>query len=62
MARPPKEKADRKDSELRIPVTEAQKGTIVQAAHGAGEDTAAWARRVLLLAAGEPLVIDKPTR
>ena len=51
MARPPKNKADRKDAELRIPVTDAQKATIVQAARRVGEDMAMWARRVLLEAA-----------
>ena len=53
MARPPKDKADRKDAELRIPVTEGQKAAIVQAAQHAGEDMAVWARRVLLGAAQE---------
>jgi hypothetical protein len=53
MARPPKDKADRKDAELRIPVTETQKATIFEAARRAGEDMAVWARGVLLRAAQE---------
>jgi hypothetical protein len=61
MARPPKDKVDRKDAELRIPVTEAQKAAIVQSAHEAGEDTAAWARRILLQAAHESAVAGKHT-
>jgi hypothetical protein len=60
MARPPKEKADRKEAELRIPVTEAQKAAIVNAARSAGEDMAAWARRILLEAAHAPPVFARP--
>jgi hypothetical protein len=60
MARPPKDKADRKDAELRIPVTDAQKAAIVQAAREAGEDMATWARRILLEAVQEQHAFDKP--
>jgi hypothetical protein len=62
MARPPKDKADRKDAELRIPVTQAQKAAIVQAARDAEEDMAVWARRILLRAALEPASPGERTR
>ena len=47
MARPFKDAEDRKDADLRIPVTAAQKALIVKAAKAAGIDMAAWARPVL---------------
>ena len=48
MARPPKPESDRKDMDLRIPVTSDQKGTIAEAARILGVDMAAWARPILL--------------
>jgi hypothetical protein len=51
MARPRKDKGERKDFDLRIPLTEAQKELLVQAARMEGVDTATWARPILLRAA-----------
>jgi hypothetical protein len=48
MARPPKAKADRKDVDLRVPVTAKQKELILRAARLDGMDMAAWARPILL--------------
>jgi hypothetical protein len=59
MARPKKDKSDRKSSDLRIPLTEGQKELIVQAARLAGIDMAAWARPIILQAAKEFLDDDK---
>jgi uncharacterized protein (DUF1778 family) len=58
MARPPKKPGDRKDADLRIPVTTAQKATIQQAAAIAGSDMATWAR-TLLLESAEGLIAAK---
>ena len=49
--RPPKSKGERKDVDLRIPVTSDQKEAIAEAARVAGMDMAAWARPILLAAA-----------
>ena len=51
MARPPKDKKDRKDVDLRIPVTADQKQLIVEAASLDQLDMAEWARALLLRAA-----------
>jgi len=51
MARPRKEKSERKDADLRIPLTESQKEMIVQAAQSEGVDMATWARPILIQAA-----------
>jgi hypothetical protein len=51
MGRPPKSKAERKDTDLRIPVTAEQKEAILRASKRAGQDMAAWARPILLQAA-----------
>jgi hypothetical protein len=51
MVRPPKDKRDRKEAELRIPVTVDQKELIAQAASAGGVDMAAWARPILIHAA-----------
>ena len=59
MVRPKKDKSDRKSSDLRIPLTDGQKGLIVQAARLAGIDMAAWARPIILQAAKELLDDDK---
>lgn len=48
MARPKKEQSERKDVDLRVPVTEDQKELIVRAARMDGLDMAAWARPILL--------------
>ncbi len=51
MARPPKETGQRKDSDLRIPLTGEQKQLIVLAAHLDDVEMATWARPILLEAA-----------
>jgi len=48
MVRPPKAPELRKDAQLRIPVTEAEKQLVTEAAKAAGLDMAPWARGVLL--------------
>jgi uncharacterized protein (DUF1778 family) len=48
MARPPKNPSDRKDVDLRIPVTADQKRIIAEAAAAEGADLASWARPILL--------------
>lgn len=48
MGRPPKPEGERKDVDLRIPVTHAQKAIIVDAVQTTGIDMASWARMVLL--------------
>jgi hypothetical protein len=53
--RPTKPKGQRKDVDLRIPVTLAQKARIMEAAESAGGDMAAWARPILLQAAEDQL-------
>jgi len=53
MARPPKDKKDRKDVDLRIPVTAEQKKIIVEAAGLDQMDMAGWARMLLLKAANQ---------
>jgi hypothetical protein len=51
MGRPPKDKADRKDVDLRVPVTAAQKARIMEAVALDGLDMAEWARALLIRAA-----------
>ncbi len=51
MGRPPKKKAERKDVDLRIPVTADQKVMIGEAARAEGKDMAEWARPILYQAA-----------
>jgi uncharacterized protein (DUF1778 family) len=53
--RPRKPKNERKDVDLRIPVTGDQKELIARAASLAGGDMAAWARPILLGAAQKTL-------
>ena len=48
MARPQKDKSERKDVDLRVPVTEEQKELIVRAARLDGLDMAAWVRPMLV--------------
>jgi hypothetical protein len=51
MARPPKDPADRKSMDVRIPMTEEQKRLVLAAAANADADVATWARPILLAAA-----------
>jgi len=51
MGRPPKKRTERKDVDLRIPVTADQKELVARAAELQGSDMAAWARPILLSAA-----------
>jgi hypothetical protein len=60
MARPFKDKKDRKDIDLRIPVTEEQKRLIMEAVGLDQLDMAGWARDLLLTAAKRRL--EKETR
>jgi hypothetical protein len=55
MARPPKNPADRKDVDLRIPVTADQKQRVMDAARLDEQDMAEWARAILLKAANQRL-------
>lgn len=48
MARPQKDKSERKDVDLRVPVTLEQKELIVRAARLDGMDMAAWVRPILV--------------
>jgi hypothetical protein len=58
--RPPKKKAERKDVDLRIPVTADQKALVNKAAALERIDMAAWARPLLLQAARD--AIDRHER
>jgi uncharacterized protein (DUF1778 family) len=58
--RPMKKQSDRKDKDLRIPVTAEQKDFINRAATKAGGDFAAWARDILLREAREVTARDDP--
>ena len=51
MARPFKDPSERKDTDIRIPVTADQKALVAAAAKQAGKDLAAWSRELLLQAA-----------
>jgi hypothetical protein len=62
MARPRKDKSQRKDYDLRIPLTEAQKELVIRAAQLAGVDMAAWARPILLDMAKKALEGADPSR
>ena len=53
--RPPKDAGERKDVDLRIPVTGEQKERIMEAVALEGADMAAWARPILLKAAEDRL-------
>jgi hypothetical protein len=48
MARPPKDPAERKDVDVRIPMTAEQKKIIAEAAAADQSDVATWARPLLL--------------
>jgi hypothetical protein len=62
MGRHKKPKSERKDADLRIPVTTGQKETVLQAAKLAGVDMATWARPILLQAAQAALAALEPSR
>jgi hypothetical protein len=51
MPRPPKDPEDRKEYHLRVPLTDAQRAAVEEAARLEGEGMAGWARSVLLAAA-----------
>lgn len=53
--RPRKEAGERKDVDLRIPVTGEQKDRIMEAVSLDGMDMASWARPILLKAAEDRL-------
>lgn len=55
MARPPKIESEKKNTDLRIPVTKEQKELIHRAIALDGQDMAAWARPILLREAKERL-------
>ena len=57
--RPPKSEDQRKNVDLRIPVTAQQKAKIINALRG--DDMAAWARQVLLEAADKRLKETRAT-
>jgi hypothetical protein len=48
MARPPKDPSERKTVDIRIPMTEEQKKTVLEAAANDQADVATWARPILL--------------
>jgi hypothetical protein len=60
--RPPKTEEQRKDVDLRIPVTATQKELVAEAARLEGIDMAAWARPILLTAAQAALKSNKKPR
>jgi uncharacterized protein (DUF1778 family) len=60
MSRPLKNPEDRKDYHLRVPLTEAQRALIEEAARLEDEDRAAWARTILLEAARRRVNKAKP--
>lgn len=53
--RPTKNEDERKDVDLRIPVTADQKARIMEAVAADGADMASWARPILLHAADQRL-------
>jgi hypothetical protein len=60
MARPPKDKRERKDYDLRIPLTAEQKEMVAEVARLEGVDMATWARPILLEAVRRTLEARKP--
>ncbi|HVS34978.1 MAG TPA: hypothetical protein VMS17_05310 [Gemmataceae bacterium] len=60
MGRPRKKPEDRKDYHLRVPLDEAQRALIDQAAALSRADKAEWARTVLLDAAKRMIAQGKP--
>jgi hypothetical protein len=59
MARPLKKPELRMDRNLMIPVTMVQRDLVNQGAAAAGQDMAAWARPILLVAAKRELAKHK---
>jgi uncharacterized protein (DUF1778 family) len=57
--RPPKAEGERKDVDLRIPVTATQKELVVEAAALDGTDMASWVRPIILRAAEERLAAKR---
>ncbi|MGD0389279.1 MAG: hypothetical protein ABSC42_10020 [Tepidisphaeraceae bacterium] len=55
MARPPKDPSERKNVDLRIPLTEDQKKLVSEAASADDADVAAWVRPIVLRAASKRL-------
>ncbi len=55
MGRPPKASGERKDVDLRIPVTTDQKELVTEAARATGQDMAAWIRPIIIEAAKRAL-------
>jgi hypothetical protein len=51
MGRPPKAPEDRRDDDVKIPLTTAEKAAIWEAAEGDGEKPITWSRKILLKAA-----------
>jgi hypothetical protein len=49
--RPPKKAEDRHTSDIKIPLTEAEKTAIWEAAESDGEKPVTWSRKILLKAA-----------
>jgi hypothetical protein len=61
MARPRKDPSERKDVDLRIPMTEEQKRIVSEAASADQADVAAWVRPIVLRAA-ENRLARRPKR
>jgi len=61
MARPPKDKSERKEYDLRVPLTDAQRELVSEAARLEELDRAAWARAILVDAARKRLAKGKKT-
>jgi hypothetical protein len=53
MGRPKKPDSERKDSELRIRMTDEERKALDKAAQNAGQETSTWARDLLLKNAGK---------
>jgi hypothetical protein len=60
--RPPKDKAARKDVDLRIPVTAEQKQLVMKAVELDQIDMASWARPILLEAAKRRVEMDTASK
>jgi len=58
MPRPPKEPSERKNVDVRVPLTEEQKRIIADAAAEDGTDVATWVRPIILRAAAKRLSRD----
>ena len=60
MGRPPKKPEDRRDTSMRIPMTEAEKQAIEDGAGAIGEKPITWARETLLKAAQRSIKRVRP--